>query len=202
MMCWRRLLVIIDDLGTLAVQREIDQFRREISQIDDIEIARQMYLHHIGRVFVTLGIFEQTLIHAIRMPWKMELPLKGNPESRWTLFQARDEFLRDSTLGSMIKVLEKNECLDADLSYLRYVKRHRDLFVHRFFENHIWPGEINDMFSVSASVRTLKFLEITFGRATDRLWGILVRNNFLQRQKFTDGSYLIINNDPFGGPDD
>ena len=52
--------------------------------------------------------------------------------------------LQSSTLGNLISILAKHDIAPGDLHYLKWVKAKRDFFVHRFFHQGGWPGELGN----------------------------------------------------------
>jgi hypothetical protein len=61
---------------------------------------------------------------------------------KWKKFLEKRKQLQGFTLGTLISMLAKHGIAAYDLSYLRWVKKKRDFFVHRFFHEGHWPGEL------------------------------------------------------------
>lgn len=179
-----------------------EQIQRKREALSDLEFSRELYVLHLGGVFTTLAIFEQTLIQSLQMPNAIKVNPGVDDGNASSIFLKKRELLLGHTLGNLIKVLEKNGTEYKDISYLKFVKEKRDFFVHRFFSELPWPGDLNHAYEFDMIARTLKYLEIIFGRATDRIPKILASNGFVELVDLGENGYLMVNEWPFGFTDE
>ena len=74
---------------------------------------------------------------------RIKIPnLLGPDAPAWKRMQEKTDKLRDVTLGNLIVLLAKHGVSQPELCYLRWVKKKRDYFVHRLFNENHWPGEL------------------------------------------------------------
>jgi hypothetical protein len=109
--------------------------------------------------------------------------------------------LQSSTLGNLILILSKHGIAPGDLHYLNWVKEKRDFFVHRFFQQGCWPGELVDN-EIDATCRKLLYLKVIFARAGDRIWRIFERSDLMSCQNLGKDGVLMMNLDLFENEDD
>jgi hypothetical protein len=163
--------------------------------LSEIELLRAHYCYHIGCTFIASSLVEDSIINAMSICDKVRIgETLGADAAAWEVMLKKRELLQDSTLGSLISILSKHEILESDLRYLRWIKKKRDHFIHRFFERGNWPGDIPES-AYRPLCRELGAMQIQFQRATLRIWKILVRAKLLSEiAPFNDG-VLIVNRD-------
>jgi hypothetical protein len=102
--------------------------------------------------------------------------------------------LQSSTLGSLIAILAKHSVGSTDLAYLRWVKEKRDFFVHRFYHDEPWPGDLPDH-TLRILCRRLLYLDHIFRRAGNRIWKIFARAGLMARIDLGENGAVIMNVD-------
>jgi hypothetical protein len=122
---------------------------------------------------------------------KLELKL-GSDADRWNRSTAKRSALQGSTLGSLIKILERHDIASADIDYLKWIKGKRDYFVHRMFHDDVWPGDL-DVEGCRQMVRRLLAIQLWLSRAERNLWLIFERAGFVQLDRLGDGGLLATN---------
>lgn len=157
-----------------------------------VDLARSKYINHIGAVFCTLALFEHTLVSALQMTRKIKLSVGNSDASAAERIIEKRRVLMGFTLGKLIKTLADHDASQSDLDYLRFVQRHRDYFVHRFFYDWPWPGELEGH-ALESMCRKLRFLEVVFHRATHRIWKILANSDFVGIVDLGEDGLLLFN---------
>jgi hypothetical protein len=155
--------------GISASLAELTASLRDYSGEDVRGLA---YEFRIGRVFSLISLAESTIIDALWMCKNVAIDGEPLAQSKPEQMMWRKSVLQDQTFGNLIRVLSQNGVSAEGLSYFRFLKRVRDRFVHRFFEDHVFPGELREWHFVS-HMRDLRCLELIFWRATHRIWRIL-----------------------------
>jgi hypothetical protein len=169
--------------------------RAFMSAREDLDVLRIHYCYQIGSTFVNLALMEDTIIRAMSICDRIRVTdLLGPDASNWSRLIDKTNKLQSSTLGNLISVLSKHSVVPADLDYLKWVKAKRDFFVHRFFHQGDWPGELADE-EIEALCRKLLYLEIIFVRASHRIWRIFGRANLMHYQDLGDDGVLMMNLD-------
>jgi hypothetical protein len=167
------------------------QFRRFVSKLDDENAFRFHYCYQVGSTFVLLNKMEDAIIHAMSMCDRVKVKTVLSADATaWERSFAKHTALQNSTLGSLISILSRHEILESDLRYLRWLKEKRDLFVHRFFREGEWPGDL-DAEECGVMVRRLRYLEIIYNRASAQVWKILARAKLIELEIFADGMLAI-----------
>jgi hypothetical protein len=105
-----------------------------------------------------------------------------------------------STLGSLIKILQKNAIDVDDIAYLKWVQDKRDHFIHRLFYEGAWPGDLNAS-ECRVMTRRLLAIQIWLSRAERRIWYIFQRAGLVEVDIVSDG-LLITNADLFNEVDE
>jgi len=168
---------------------------------EDLDVLRFHYCYQIGSTFVNLSLMEDTIIRAMSICDRIKVAnALGADMSAWRRLIDKTNKLQSSTLGNLIAILSKHGIAPGDLGYLKWVKAKRDFFVHRFFHQGDWPGELNDD-EIDALCRKLLYLEIIFARASHRIWRIFGRANLMGYQDLGKDGALMINLDVFEGED-
>lgn len=163
--------------------------------LSEIELLRAHYCYHIGWTFIASSLVEDSIVNAMSICDKVRLgQTLGADATAWEVMLKKREFLQDSTLESLTSILSKHEILESDLQYLRWIKKKRNHFIHRFFERGNWPGGIPQS-AYRPLCRELSAMHILFQRATLRIWKILVRAELLSEFAPFDDELLIVNRD-------
>ncbi len=172
-----------------------EQLADTIASMDDLDFRRLMYCQHIAATHLAVGQFEEMLISAMMMCNRVRLEKALGPDmKRWEQLVAKRDLLQGSTIGSLIKILERHGIAATDIAYLKWVKDKRDYFVHRLFHYGAWPGDL-DHYGCEAMTRRLIAIQRWLERAQGRIWRILESAGFLLLQPFAEGGYLAINPD-------
>jgi hypothetical protein len=138
---------------------------------------------------------EDTVINAMLICNKVQLSKKSdNSTTAAASFLEKQKSLQESTLGNLIKILSNFDLSKEDVAYLRWLKKRRDFFVHKYFQNGAWPGEMS-IAQINSLNRTLGYLELTFHRATGKIWKILVRARLMDAVDFGRNGALLMNTD-------
>jgi hypothetical protein len=98
----------------------------------------------------------------------------------------RDQELKDSTVGSLIKIITRHDVAAADIAYLKWVKEKRDYFVHRLFHDGAWPGDL-DVSGCRVMIRRLMAIQLWLQRAQRQIWLIFERAGFVQLNHIEGG---------------
>lgn len=157
------------------------------------DIGRFLYCQEMAGAYLAVGQFEEMLISAMQMCDRLKVHNRlGEDADRWELFLAKRELLQGSTLGSLIKILDKHGIVQSDISYLRWIKAKRDHFVHRWFHDGAWPGDL-DGEDCRLMSRRLLATQIWLSRAERRIWFIFERAGLLTLDRIKDGTLLAMN---------
>jgi hypothetical protein len=116
----------------------------------------------------------------------------GTDVRKWDDITRRLGKLRDSTLGNLIKILSRHIIFEDDLRYLRWLKAKRDFFIHRFFHGGEWPGDLNSD-DCDVMIRRLRYLEIVFNRASQRIWKVFARASLVLLSDLGEAGMLMMN---------
>jgi hypothetical protein len=172
-----------------------EEFARELLSASDADFCRLYYCFYLGNVYVQLSLLEQTIMDALLMCNKFDDVLRVSGQNAQE-FIRKQRILHASTLGSLLKYMEKGGVGERGLSYLRYLKDRRDLFVHNFFHSHAWPGDLRAQ-DAQWHIRRLRFLELTFARGVNRIWKILSDSGLFVRVDLGPNGALLYNTDLF-----
>lgn len=121
------------------------QLRDVIDGMTDCDFARFRYCQEMAGAYIAVSKFEEMLIDAMLMCDRVKLERALGPDKDWWKRSlAKRALLQGSTLGSLIKILERHNVNRADVDYLKWIKNKRDYFVHRFFHDGAWPGHLDE----------------------------------------------------------
>ena len=158
-----------------------------IAEMPDIDFARFLYCQHIASTHLAVSQFEDMLISAMLMCDRIKLEKAlGADMQQWQRMLKKHKVLKDSTAGSLIKILARHDVAEADISYLKWVKGKRDYFVHRLFHEGAWPGDL-DVDGCRVMIRRLMAIQLWLQRAQHRTWSIFERAGFLELDYFEGG---------------
>jgi hypothetical protein len=170
-----------------------DQLHKIIDGMSDLDFVRLVYCQEMAGTHMSVGLFEDMLISAMHMCDRVKLKkVLGDDTDRWAQSLAKKTQLQDSTLGSLIKILEGHAIAENDLRYLKWIKDKRDYFVHRLFHEGAWPGEL-DAESCRLMARRLSAIQIWLSRGQRNIWAIFERAGFVELDRLSDGSFLAMN---------
>jgi len=112
------------------------QLREIIEGMSDLDVARFLYCQEMAGAYLAVGRFEDMLVSAMHMCDRIKLEkVLGPDKDWWRRSLAKQAQLQGSTLGSLIKILERHGIPEADIGYLKWIKDKRDYFVHRLFHD-------------------------------------------------------------------
>lgn len=170
-----------------------DQLSEFIKEMPDLDFARFLYCQEMAGAFLAVGKFEDMLVTAMHMCDKVKLEkVIGSDKSYWEQSLSKKALLQGSTLGSLIKILERHGVWQQDINYLKRVKGKRDYFVHRLFHDGAWPGELNEE-GCRFMTRRLLAIQLWLARAERKIWRIFERAGFVELDSLGDGSFLAVN---------
>lgn len=169
------------------------QITKLIDCMSDIDFARFLYCQHIAATHLAVGQFEDMLISAMFMCDRVKIKTAlGQDMEKWEQTLAKRALLQDSTVGSLIKILEGHCIATSDIAYLKWVKDKRDYFIHRLFHGGAWPGDL-DFDECHVMIRRLMAIQLWLGRAQRNIWLIFERAGFVELDRLADGGYLATN---------
>jgi len=169
------------------------QLRTIIGAMSDVDVARFLYCQEIAGTYIAVGKFESTLIAAMHMCDRVRLrEALGHDKAWWARSLKKKALLEGSTLGSLIKILEKHSVVKADIAYLKWVKDKRDYFVHRLFHDHVWPGDLDEA-GCHFMRRRLLAIQLWLERGERNIWSIFERAGFIELDRLADGGILAMN---------
>lgn len=170
-----------------------DQLQTIIGSMTDVDVARFLYCMEMAGTYIAVGKFENMLILAMHTCNRIKIQKTlGQDQRVWTRSLAKKALLEGSTLGSLIKILERHEVDKADIAYLRWIKGKRDYFVHRLFHDHAWPGELSEA-DCHFMRRRLLAIQLWLERGERNIWSIFERAGFIELHSLADGGLLAMN---------
>jgi hypothetical protein len=111
-------------------------------------------------------------------------------KDHWERSLEKRALLEGSTLGSLIKILERHDVAPADISYLKWIKDKRDYFVHRLFHDQAWPGDL-DAGACDFMRRRLLAIQLLLERGERNIWSIFERAKFVELSRLADGIMVM-----------
>ena len=169
------------------------QLRDIVDGMSELDVARYLYCQEMAGTYLAVGKFEDMLISAMHMCDRVKLlRALGSDEDRWQRSLAKQALLQGSTLGSLIKILERHGVFAADIAYLKWIKEKRDYFVHRLFHDGAWPGDLDED-GCRFMTRRLLAIQIWLSRAERNVWSIFERASFVVLKRFEDDGFLAVN---------
>ncbi|MEP6150226.1 MAG: hypothetical protein ABJ201_22595, partial [Nisaea sp.] len=173
------------------------QLAELIHGMSDLDVARLLYCQEIAGAYLAVASFEETLITAMLMCDLVKIKkVLGSDSDNWQNILSKKTLLQDSTLGSLINILEKHDINQHDINYLRWMKNKRDYFIHRLFHDGDWPGNLDEE-SCRIMSRRLLAIQMWMTRASHRIWPIFERAGLYEIKYLRDGSILAFNRDLF-----
>jgi hypothetical protein len=169
------------------------QLRDLIEGMSDLDVARFLYCQEMAGAYISLGKFEDMLIGAMLMCDRVKLEKALGPDKDWWKRSlAKRAQLQGSTLGSLIKILERHKLDRADIDYLKWIKDKRDYFVHRLFHDGAGPGDLDEE-DCRLMTRRLLAIQLWLSRGERNIWSIFERAGFVELDHLEDGSILAMN---------
>lgn len=163
-----------------------------IDEMSDEDFARYRYVEELGATYLAVTHFEDMLINAMNLCDRVKVRhALGDDADRWEVFKGKRAALRSSTLGSLIRILDGHAIAPDDMRYLRWIKGKRDHFIHRWFYEGSWPGEL-DTLACHAMIRQLLAIQLWLQRAERNVWSIFERADFVEVTRLEDG-ILVMN---------
>lgn len=169
------------------------ELRQLIKRMSDLDFARFLYCQEMAGAYLAVGKFEDMLVSAMHMCDRVKLEKAlGSDKGRWESSLAKRALLRGSTLGSLIKILERHKVNQADIAYLKWIKNKRDYFIHRLFHTGAWPGDLDEE-GCRLMSRRLIAIQLWLSRAERNIWSVFERAHFIELDRLADGSLLATN---------
>jgi hypothetical protein len=169
------------------------ELREIIERMSDLDVARFLYCQEMAGAYLAVGKFEDMLVAAMHMCDRVKLEkVLGPDKSRWEQSLAKRALLQGSTLGSLIKILDRHRVEEADIRYLKWIKEKRDFFIHRLFHDGAWPGDLDEE-GCRLMSRRLLAIQLWLSRAEKNIWSIFERAGFVELNRLEDGSLLATN---------
>ena len=169
------------------------ELREIIEGMSGHDVARFLYCQEMAGAYLAVAKFEDMLISAMHMCDRVRLEKALGPDKRrWERSLAKRALLQGSTLGSLIKILERNGVHEADIGYLKWIKDKRDYFVHRLFHDGAWPGDLAEE-DCRFMTRRLVPIQLWLSRAERNIWSIFERAGLVELDRLKDGSLLAAN---------
>ena len=170
-----------------------DELRAQIGAMSDAEFARFMYCQHILATYMAIAQFEDQLVAAMLMCDRVKVRDALGPDAeRWERLLARQHMLRSSTLGSLIRILERHAIPAEDIGYLKWLQTKRDYFIHRLFHDGAWPGDLHPH-DARFMTRRLIAIQHWLDRGKRRIWFIFKRANLLHVKDLGAAGLLAMN---------
>jgi len=174
------------------------EMRATFGQCSDIEIFRIHYCYEIGSTLVCMALMEDAIIEAMAVCEKIVVQRKlGSDSEKWQEMLEKRSHLKESTLGNLLRILSRHGVSSQDLNYLNWVKSKRDYFVHEFVHRGAWPGDLGSE-AINALCRQLRFLQLVFQRANQRIWKIFGQASLLVYHDLGSAGALLFNDSMFG----
>jgi hypothetical protein len=173
----------------------VREIRKFLTPKRNIDVVRVYYCYQIGSTYLQLGLMETTIVHAMAMCDRIRLSkVLQDDAPAFQHIVERHAQLQSSTLGNLIGILSKHGIGEADLGYLKWVKEKRDFFVHRFFHDEPWPGNLPER-ALRILCRRLLYLDHIFRRAGNQIWKIFARAELMARIDLGEDGAVIMNVD-------
>jgi hypothetical protein len=172
-----------------------NQVQSVITEMSELDFARFLYCQEIAGAFLAVSQFESALISAMLICDQVKLQKKlGTDETAWAQIIAKKKELEGSTLGSLIKILERHDIVSTDLNYLRWIKDKRDYFIHRHTHEVGLAGDLG-LEDCHHMRRRLLAIQLWLERGEHNIWLIFERAGFLELTQCNDGGFLAMNGD-------
>jgi hypothetical protein len=178
----------------------VRNIRKLLTPRRNIDVLRTYYCYQLGSTFARLGLMESTIMMAIATCDRIRFKALQNDVPAVKYVAERHSHLKRSTLGRLIAILAKHGVTEADLAYLKWVKERRNFFIHHFFNNYAWPGNLGER-SIRVLCRRLRYLEYIFARADAQIYKILSRAGLMHYIDLGEDGALFTSVGAFVGED-
>jgi hypothetical protein len=170
-----------------------EQLSQIIGEMSDVDFSRFLYCQHMASTYLAIGQFEEMLLSAMLTCDRVRIAKTlGRDMKRWEELLAKKTALQNSTIGTLIKILERHGVIASDIAYLKWIKDKRDYFVHRLFHESAWPGDL-DSGGCQFMIRRLMAIQHWLSRAQRNVWLIFERAGFMDLTRLADGGFLAMN---------
>ena len=171
----------------------VSKVRKILTPRKNVDVLRVYYCYQVGSTFLNLGLMETTLVMAMATCDRIKVAqvLQDDAPAFHHIVE-RHAHLRSSTLGNLITLLSKHAIIADDLAYLRWVKTKRDYFIHRFYNDEPWPGDLGEH-ALRVLCRRLTYLEYIFMRAGNRVYKIFSRAGLMQLHDLGEDGFVAMN---------
>ncbi len=177
-----------------SLNKTKSEIAREISDMDEVEFARFMYCQKMVSTYIGIAVFESNVISAMVICDKIRVKsILGNDAKIWDNITKQKVF-QSSTLGTLIKILQKNGISKKNIDYLNWVKHKRDYFVHRLFQEGAWPAKLSAD-DCKLITRRLVAIQWWLYRATARIWFIFEEEGLVLIDNLGDAGLIIMPSD-------
>ena len=169
-----------------------EELKAIIEGMSECDVSRLLYCQEMAGTYLAVGKFENALISAMHMCDRVKLQGRlGQDQRAWERSMTKRTQLEGSTLGSLIKILERHNINKRDIEYLRWIKDKRDYFVHRLFHDGPWPGDLDED-GCRFMRRRLLAIQFWLERAERRIWLIFERAKFIELTRLKDGNLIVM----------
>jgi hypothetical protein len=169
------------------------ELRDIVDEMSELDVARFLYCQEMAGTYLAVGQFEDMLISAMHMCDRVKLELRlGSEFGRWDRALAKRSLLQNSTLGTLIKILQRHGVFEVDINYLKWIKDKRDYFIHRLFHQGGWPSDLDER-DCRLMARRLIAIQLWLQRAARNVWLIFERAGFVELDRLGDGGLVAMN---------
>lgn len=162
-----------------------------VEEMPDEDFARYRYVQEMGATYLAVAHFEDMLIATMNVCDRVKVRnALGDDAERWEVFKGKRTVLQSSTLGSLIRILERHAIAPNDLRYLGWIKKKRDRFIHRWFHDGGWPGDM-DASACHAMTRQLLAIQLWLQRAERNVLTIFERADLVELARFEGGVLML-----------
>lgn len=167
----------------------------QIRGMSENDFARFIYCQHMIATFMSVNKLEHMIIEAMLMCDRITVKnvIKKDLKA-WERLLTKRAHLLNSTLGTLVKILDDNGIDPGDIAYLKWIKEKRDKFVHRWFNAGAWPGDLNAP-ACRFHTRRLAAIQIWLSRAEIRIWYILQKAGLVHVIDLKTNGILAMNAD-------
>jgi hypothetical protein len=168
-----------------------------VQSLDQHEIEQCVYLCRLGMTFTQVCLLEDHVANALLFCKRLKLRgYEEIPDDADNLV-GRQRHLHEQTFGNLIQIFQANNFPAHDVNYLKFLRKIRDKFIHRFFLEHPWPGDA-DRYPTAFSVRRLLHYGRVFERGASRIYPMLVKQGHYGVHDLGDAGALYFDPDLFG----
>lgn len=173
----------------------LTQLQENSDSLDNV-----LAMTHIGFAFCAISTFED-LVSNLVLTSKAQLKSKLDAQatSAEDLFLERYHNTRRSTLGALMKVIERSGIEGRDIDYLHAIVRLRNNFIHNFMSQAPLPGDWDKYgYSLEDFVLYTEHVMMHVNFANNHFSRIMVKHGLLEGQFGSFGALLWNPDDPWG----